>query len=332
MGTLYITEPYCYIHREAERLKIFKQRQLLRDIRVNEYQRVYVHDSSTLTTGAIELLLEKEIDLVYFNGSKYIGRVVGPENKNVTLRIKQVQAHLDEERSFQISRNIVMAKILNTRTVLQRYYRKSKNSEIEQVIASLRNTADKVKDAQNLDEVRGFEGLAARNYFKVFHLLIKNEVDLSFCGRSKRPAKDEVNVLLNYGYAILRAEMSSALAAAGLDPYIGFLHRERYGRESLALDLMEEFRSIFIDTLVLRLVNQPIISKEDFIEEHGSIRLTLIARKKYLQELERRRMSEVTHQLLSKRMSYREVFHKQALLLAKAIKGELDEYYPFLAK
>lgn len=332
MGTLYITEPYCFIRKESERLKVYKDRKLLRDIRVNEYQRVYVHDSSTLTTDAIELLLEKGITLVYFKGSKFIGRVVGPENKNVSLRIEQVKAHLDEERSFRIAKNIVMAKVLNTRTSLQRYFRSRGSKELQDEIDTLRNVAKKIEGANSLEEVRGYEGLAAQRYFSVFPHLLTERATITFHGRSHRPAKDEVNVLLNYGYGLLRVEMTSALCAVGLDPYIGFLHRERYGRESLSLDLMEEFRSIFVDNLVLRLINQPSIGKEDFYIEHGSIRMKKSALKRFLQEIERRRNGKVIHRLLNKKMTYREIFHRQALFLAKAIKGELEEYYPFLAK
>ncbi|UAC50146.1 CRISPR-associated endonuclease Cas1 [Bacillus aquiflavi] len=320
------------MRKESERLKIFKEKKLIRDIRVNDYKRIYVHDSSTLTTDAIELLIEKEITLVYFKGSRFLCRVVGPENKNVTLRIAQVKAHLDTERTFKIAKNIIMAKVINTRTSLQRYYRNNKYDQVKKVIDLLKVVIKKIESSSTIDEARGLEGLAAKNYFFVFPLLVKNRATIRFNGRSKRPAKDEVNVLLNYGYGILRAEMTSALSAVGLDPYIGFLHRERYGRESLSLDLMEEFRSVFVDNLVLRLVNQPIIRKEDFFHEHGSIRMKTSTIKRFLQEIEKRRLTEVTHQLMKKKMTYREIFHTQALLLAKTIRGELEEYHPFLVK
>lgn len=332
MGTLYLVEPYCFIKKESERLKIFKEGQLLREVRANDYARVYVHDSSTLTTGALQMLAEKNIDVVYFQGSEVIGRFVGTENRNVSLRIAQVKAHLEEEKSLQFAKNMVMAKILNTRTSLQRYQRSRPSDEIQKVIDYIKIIAKKVDTVTDLNQLRGIEGSVASEYFRVFPLLIKGGTGFIFAGRSKRPAKDEVNTLLNYGYALLRAEISGALTAAGLDPYIGFLHRERYGRESLALDMMEEFRSIFIDNLVIRLINQPMISKKDFICEQGAYRLSKHARTTFLQEFDRRRKSEVTHRFIGKKMAYRQIFHTQALLLAKAIKGEMEDYYPFLVK
>ena len=137
---------------------------------------------------------------------------------------------------------------------------------------------------------------------------------------------------MNYGYALLRAELTGALQAAGLDPYIGFLHRERYGRESLALDVMEEFRSILVDNLVVKVINQGMIQPDDFTFDLGEPRLKDSARKRFLQAFDRRRKDEVFHHLLQRKMSYREVFHKQAILLAKFLKGEMEDYYPFLAK
>jgi CRISPR-associated protein Cas1 len=185
--------------------------------------------------------------------------------------------------------------------------------------------------AKDLDELRGIEGMAAKRYFEAFPELIR-ESGFDFHGRSRRPAKDPVNALLNYGYALLRAEITGALQAAGLDPYIGFLHRERYGRESLSFDLMEEFRSILVDNLVVKVINQGMIQPTDFTFELGEPRLKDSARKRFLQAFDRRRKDEVFHRLLQRKMSYREIFHKQAILLAKFLKGEMEDYYPFLAK
>ncbi|WP_124726790.1 CRISPR-associated endonuclease Cas1 [Staphylospora marina] len=330
MGTFYLSEPYCFVRKESERLKIYKDRTLIREVRVQEYSRFFIHESSTLTTDALMLLAEKGIDVVYFSGNRMIGRFVGPENKNVRLRIAQVKAHLSEEKSLHIARNLVLAKLKNTRTSLQRFARR-RELELDPVILFLKQSMDHALRAKDLDELRGIEGMAAKRYFEAFPMLIQQS-DFSFEGRSRRPAKDPVNALLNYGYALLKAELTGALQAAGLDPYIGYLHRERYGRESLALDLMEEFRCIMVDNLVVKMVNQGVVKRKDFHDDVGESRLKEHARKRFLQEFDRRRKDEVFHQLLQRKMSYREIFHKQAILLAKFIKGEADDYYPFLAK
>ncbi|MEW9033122.1 MAG: CRISPR-associated endonuclease Cas1 [Planifilum fimeticola] len=303
---------------------------MLREVRVQEYSRFFIHDSSTLTTDALMLMAEKGIDVVYFSGNRMVGRFVGPENRNVRLRIVQVQAHLSEETSLRIARNLVLAKLKNTRTSLQRFARR-KELDFEFVIGSLKQAMKQALQAKDLDELRGIEGMAAKRYFEAFPALIRDS-GFSFDGRSRRPAKDPVNALLNYGYALLRAELTGALQAAGLDPYIGFLHRERYGRESLALDVMEEFRSILVDNLVVKVINQGMIQPDDFTFDLGEPRLKDSARKRFLQAFDRRRKDEVFHHLLQRKMSYREVFHKQAILLAKFLKGEMEDYYPFLAK
>jgi CRISPR-associated protein Cas1 len=330
MGTFYLSEPHCFVRKESERLKIYKNRSLLREVRVQEYSRFFIHDSSTLTTDALMLMAEKGIDVVYFSGNRMVGRFVGPENRNVRLRIAQVQAHLSEETSLRIARNLVLAKLKNTRTSLQRFARR-KELDFEFVIGSLKQAMKQALQAKDLDELRGIEGMAAKRYFEAFPALIRDS-GFSFDGRSRRPAKDPVNALLNYGYALLRAELTGALQAAGLDPYIGFLHRERYGRESLALDVMEEFRSILVDNLVVKVINQGMIQPDDFTFDLGEPRLKDSARKRFLQAFDRRRKDEVFHHLLQRKMSYREVFHKQAIMLSKFLKGEMEDYYPFLAK
>lgn len=330
MGTFYLTEPYCFVRKESERLKVYKDRMLLKEIRVHHFARMFIHESSTLTTDALHLLSEKGVDVVYFSGNKMFGRFVGPENKNVRLRIAQVEAHLSEEKSLHIARYMVLAKLKNTRTSLQRFARR-RRIQLDPIIDDLKQSMKQCLTVTSQDQLRGIEGIAAKKYFSVFPTLI-NQSRFSFSGRSRRPAGDPINSLLNYGYALLRAEITGALQAAGLDPYIGFLHRERYGRESLSLDLMEEFRTILVDNLVIKIVNQGTLKEKDFHQKDGEPRLKDHARKRFLQIFDDRRRDEVFHELLKRKMSYREVIHKQAILLAKYIKGETEEYYPFLAK
>ncbi|MBS7531172.1 CRISPR-associated endonuclease Cas1 [Hazenella sp. IB182353] len=330
MGTFYLTEPYCFIRKESERLKIYKDKKLLKEVRVNDFLRFYIHDSSTLTTDALMMLAEKGIDVVYFSHNQMVGRFIGKENKNVRLRIAQVESHLSEEKSLLIARNMILAKLKNTRTNLQRFSRRH-DLDLQHSILALKHAMKSAMEADHLEQLRGIEGVAAKAYFSSFpSLILKKEFTFNY--RSRRPAKDEVNALLNYGYALLRAEITSALQAAGLDPYIGFLHRERYGRESLSLDLMEEFRSIFVDNLIIKMINKGMIKSADIDHVQGEFRIRGSARKRFIELFDQKRKDEVTHELLQKKMSYREVFHRQAILLAKFIKSEMDDYYPFLIK
>ncbi|RAL26159.1 CRISPR-associated endonuclease Cas1 [Thermoflavimicrobium daqui] len=330
MGTFYLTEPYCFVRKESERLKIFKDRKLVKEVKVNEYIRFFIHESSTLTTDALLLLAEKEKEVIYFSGNQFAARLVGKENKNVRLRIAQVEAHLSDQKSLEIARYFVLAKLKNTRVSLQRFARRKK-IDLDSTILFLKQVMEKSLLAENLDQLRGLEGVAAKEYFRVFPGLLSRK-EFSFLGRSKRPAKDPVNALLNYGYVLLKAEITSALFSAGLDPYIGFLHRERYGRESLALDMMEEFRAILVDNLVIKMINQGIIKQKDFDQNYEEPRLTDQGRRRFLLEFDQRRKDEVFHELLKQKLSYREIIQKQALLLAKYLKNEMDDYYPFLTK
>jgi CRISPR-associated protein Cas1 len=330
MGTFYLTEPYCFVRKESERLKVYKNQVCIKEIRVNDFSRFYMDAASTLSTDALLLLAEKGIDVVYFSGHQVAGRFIGKENKNVRLRIAQVEAHLSTEKSMIIARNIVLAKIKNTRTIVQRFARR-KGLDIDKEIQSLKQLMKQCLRTEELNALRGIEGMAARTYFSQFPLFIPDR-GFTFSGRSRRPATDEINSLLNYGYALLRAEVTGALSAAGLDPYIGFLHRERYGRESLALDLMEEFRCVLVDNLITRLVNQKVIVPSHFQHEKGQFRFKKSARKRFLQEFDQKRNDEVIHELLGKKLSYREIVRKQAILLAKFISGEVEDYYPFLIK
>ncbi|SFS75159.1 CRISPR-associated endonuclease Cas1 [Marininema halotolerans] len=330
MGTFYLTEPHCFVRKKSERLRIFKNRELVKEVRVQDFSRFFIHNGSTITTDALHLLMEKGIDVVYFTGSQVTGRFVGTENKNVRLRIAQVETHLSEEKSFEIARNMVLAKIKNTRTSLLRFSRRREVS-LDEAVLSLKQGMEQCLRVSTLNQLRGIEGNAARSYFQVFPSLIYKS-DLVFTGRSRRPATDPINSLLNYGYALLRSEITGALQAVGLDPYIGFLHRERYGRESLSLDLMEEFRSILVDNLVIKMANQGSLQLKDFHQDQGEPRLKDHARREFLQAFDARRRDEIFHELLKKKMSYREVIQQQAILLAKYIIGELDDYYPFLAR
>jgi len=187
----------------------------------------------------------------------------------------------------------------------------------------------KLQNEDNLDSVRGIEGRAASVYFSVFSEMIKG--NFKFDKRSKRPPKDPINAMLSFGYVLLSNEMHSAISNIGLDPHIGFLHRLRYGRTSLALDLMEEFRALFVDRLVISIVNNNIIKEDDFEEVLGEIRMSKKAIRKFLEAYELKKYDEIYHPIFEYKTTYQQCFHLQARLLSKALMKEI-EYIPFLIR
>jgi CRISP-associated protein Cas1 len=321
------------VKKESLRLKVFnKDNELLKEVRIVEYDTLYVHRTTTITYAVRQLLLDRSVTVFYFSGLNVHGKTTNIDrSNNVQLRIKQVQYHLDEEKSLEVGKHFILGKLKNKRVTLQRYNRKNRLPEIESVIHELKNKLSYVSSITSLESLRGIEGQCAKRYWQVFGTLINNDCPLQFIKRSKRPAENEVNAMLNYGYALLRVEIFSALELHGIDPYIGFIHRERYGRESMALDLMEEFRTIFIDSLVLSIINQKMISKEHFTFTEEGCSLNEKGKKVFLTQYHQRRNKEIYCQTQGKQVPYWQLFHSQALKLAKAI-NENQNYQPYLAK
>lgn len=269
---------------------------------------------------------------------KFLARATGSTQGNVLLRKEQYRISDSEERSCLTARNFIFGKLYNSKWVLERTIRdhglRVDKAALESASEQLRAAAGKTRDIVSLDSLRGIEGEAATRYYAVFNELILNQKeDFVFSGRSRRPPLDEVNALLSFGYRILANECSSALCSVGLDPYVGFLHRDRPGRESLALDLMEETRSILVDRMTITLINTRMVKKNSFTRsENGVVLLNDVGRKVFLEAWQKHKREEIVHPFLGEKIPWGLVPYVQSLLLARYIRGDLEQYPPFLWK
>ncbi len=333
MSTLYVLEDGAIIRKDGERLKVYSAREgLLLEMPVAQLEQVVLVGNVTVTAPVVRLLLEQGIGLVYMtSGGRLLGRLQPPESKNVPLRWAQFQAAADPQRSLLIARSIVCGKILNQRTLLQKAAREG-IAGLDDAVAHLRALAEQAHRAATLDALRGLEGAAAAEYFRQWPRLIK-ALGFPFPGRVRRPPTDPVNSLLSFASVLLLNEVLTACQVVGFDPYVGYLHMDRYGRPALALDLMEEFRPVLVDTTVLSFVNRGMVDPEDFEVGVGGTRtMKRPALKKFLQAWEEKRRTMVQHPIFGWQVPYWRVIELQARVLAKVLLGELDQYVPFLIR
>jgi CRISP-associated protein Cas1 len=314
---------------------------------------VVVLGEITLTASAIHLLLERDIEITFLGPyGQFKGRLSPPFSKNAVLRMAQYRAHQDMARRCELARQFVIGKLSNQRTMLQRYNRRQPDPEtrqaVEQMATLLYQLADlpleKVRVAHRqasgdnriagtpLETILGIEGAGSAAYFRCFGSLLTNREQWPFAGRVKRPPTDAVNALLSFGYALLTNKVASAVQLVGFDHFVGYLHSTFYGRPALALDLVEEFRPIIVDSVVLTLLNRRMLTLNDFVVELGAYRLKDERRKVFFTQFEERLDEEVTHPLFGYKVTYRRCLELQARLLAKALTGEIDEYPPLLVK
>ncbi len=276
---------------------------------------------------------------------QFLARVEGLPGGNVLVRRAQFRAADSPSKSLELARSMVGGKVFNSRVVLQRAAREGEGERAERladVVGELALRLREVERAETVDALRGVEGLAARQYWEVFDLLIKKQRPESvsagsgsffFQGRSRRPPRDRVNALLSFGYSLLMHDCVTACAACGLDPAVGFLHEDRPGRLSLALDLMEELRAPVVDRFTLALINREQLRPDDFVEDPtGGWSLTKQGRKTYFVAWQEAKREVVTHPYLDQEVPWQRVAALQALLLARQLRGDVDKYPPFLLK
>lgn len=292
-----------------------------------------------VSPSLMHLCGEKGVAISLLSGTgRFLARIDGFTSGNVLLRREQYRradSHLD---SAAIARSMVSAKIVNARQTLLRclrdYPQAAAEPSLQNAIYLLADSARVVQLQTDLDTIRGIEGDAARTYFDVFdHLIVAQKSAFAFRSRSRRPPLDNVNALLSFLYAMLAHDARAACESVGLDPAVGFLHRDRPGRPSLALDLIEEFRSFLADRLVLSLINRRQISADGFeTTASGAIQMTDATRKSLLIAYQKRKQEEILHPFLNERVSVGLLVHLQARLLARHLRGDLDAYPPFFWK
>ena len=296
-----------------------------------ETSQVNLMGAVQITSPVVHALCEVGKPIVHFSsGGWFYGLTQGLGLKNVFLRRAQVLRAEDAGFCLWLSRQFVATKIRNQRTLLQRNHVEPP----ERALALLKRLADRARAAGDLEELLGVEGSAARVYFEQFAGMIKVGDDakleaFDFRRRNRRPPRDPVNALLSLGYALLTRDLTVTCAAVGFDPFIGYYHQPRFGRPALALDLMEGFRPLVVDSAVLTAVNGRMVAGGDFVRAGAAVALTSSGRKAFLRAYEQRMDVLVTHPVFGYRVSYRRVLEIQARLLARVIAGEIGSYPGF---
>lgn len=299
-------------------------------VRLPNTSQVCLFGNVQVTTQALRELMVRRIPVSFFStGGWYVGRASGVESSNVELRLAQYRRADDPQQCLRISRQLVWSKIRNCRTLLRRNHAEPE----AEVLRSLRQLSHKALGSSNIESLLGIEGTAARLYFSQLGGLLKgaekDEPSFDFNGRNRRPPRDPVNALLSLAYSLLTKEMTLASRAVGLDSLLGFYHQPRFGRPALALDLMEEFRPIIADSVVIGAINNGVVRTEHFRTTPVGTNLDRRGRRLFIQAYERRMDQLITHPVFGYRISYRRVLEVQARLFARFLLGEIDEYPPF---
>jgi CRISP-associated protein Cas1 len=343
LNTLFITIEDAYLRKDGAAVEVRHEKQTKLRVPFHNLDGIVTFAwHTTASTALMHACAEANVSLSFHNPhGKFLSSSHGPQSGNVLLRRAQYRAADNDAHSTGIARNLITAKLANTRTLLQRAARDHGLKAPDRATALVK-TADflthrlqLLQRADSLDTIRGIEGDSAAAYFATFNHLITlpNPGSLQLNGRTRRPPLDPVNALLSFLYALLAHDCRSALESCGLDPQCGLLHRDRPGRPSLALDLMEEFRSVFADRAALTLINRQQIGPDDFeIKENGATFLKPDSRKIVLQHWQERKQGEIIHPFLDEKTTLGLLPHLQARLLARHLRGDLDAYPAFLSK
>ena len=332
-NTLYITTQGNYLHKERETLVVEQEKKKVAQLPVHSIGHIFCFGNVLVSPFLLGFCGENNVNLAFFTeNGRFLGRLQRRQSGNVLLR--RAQYRVSEQNPVPIARNIIAAKIQASKRVLQRQIRNyGENAQLQSAVDSLNVSLRQLAQAENLDEVRGIEGDAAARYFGVFNLLIRENTGFHFGGRNRRPPRDGVNALLSFLYSVLGKDISGALQGVGLDPQVGFLHADRPGRDSLAQDILEEFRAWWVDRMVLSMINRLQIKPADFINEAGgAVTLKSEARKLLFQALQAKKQEKIVHPFLGEEVEIGLLPYIQAMLLSRHLRRDLAEYPPFLMR
>lgn len=339
LNTLYITSPDSYLSRDGENVVVIVENKEKFRIPVHNIEGIVTFGYCGASPALLGLCAERNVSVCFLTEhGRFWGRLAGPVRGNVLLRRKQYKMADDEKTKLNLSRLFVAGKILNSRNVLQRAIRDHGNvvniKLLEEASEILSIRQKQALNAKSLNILRGIEGDAANTYFGIFNeLIIAQKEEFRINGRTRRPPKDNVNALLSFIYTILANEVQSALEVTGLDPYVGFLHTDRPGRPSLALDLMEEFRPYLSDRLVLSLINRRQVTGKGFIDrDESGIIMDDDTRREVIAAWQKRKQEEIQHPFLQEKIQIGLLPYAQALLFSRFIRGDLESYPVFLMK
>ena len=339
LNTLFITQTDAYLSLDGDNVVVLKEGSKLGRVPLHNLESIITFGYTGASPALMGYCARRNISLVFLTTSgKFLARVIGESKGNVTLRKMQYSISEDELLSAQIASNFIIGKVYNVKWMLERMTRdyplRIDVETFKEMSNHLSDLLLEIRECEDLERLRGLEGQAAYSYNKLFNdMILQQKEDFYFHSRSRRPPLDNVNAMLSFTYTLLSNDTAAAAESVGLDAYVGFLHRDRPGRASLALDLIEELRGVMADRFVLSLVNRKVMSKDDFLKkENGAVIMTDDARKKFLEAWQKKKQEKITHPYLGEKISWGLVPYAQALLLARYLRGDIDEYPPFLWK
>ena len=339
LNTLFVNQPDVYLSLDGDNIVLLKNQEALGRLPLHNLESIVAFGYTGASPALMGYCAERNISITFMTmNGRFLARVIGASRGNVVLRKKQYAISENELQSARVARNFILGKIYNHKWMLERMTRdyplRVDVEQFKEASSQLSGIMDAIWECDDLERLRGLEGQAALSYNKLWdHMILQQKEDFQFHARSRRPPLDKVNAMLSLAYTLLAHDMAAALEGVGLDAYVGFLHRDRPGRASLALDVMEELRGIYADRIVLSLINKRLVSAGDFVhKENGAGLLTEDGRKTFLSAWQNRKQEKIKHPYLGESISWGLLPHVQALLLARYLRGDLDEYPPFLWK
>lgn len=339
LNTLYISTPDYYLSLDGENIVVLLENETAARVTLHNLEAIVTCGYKGVSPALLGKCAESGISVCFLKPTgKFLARVSGEQRGNVFLRKTQYRISDNDEDSLMFAKSFITGKIYNSRWVIERAARdhslRLDVDKLKNVSLEIKDSLTKVDTCNSSAELLGIEGETAVKYFSVFNdLILQQKEDFKFITRNRRPPLDNVNAMLSLSYTLLASMCAAALETVGLDPYVGFFHTDRPGRKSLALDLMEELRSVFADRFVLSLINKKIISPAMFEKaESGAVILTENGRKLFFTEWQKRKKEVITHPFLKEKVEWGMVPYTQALLLARTLRGDLDAYPPFMWK
>lgn len=333
MPVLYLVEQGSTLRKDGDTLEVVKDKTTILTVPAAKVEQVVIFGNINITTPVIHYLLLQGIDCAFCSSTgRYHGRLFSTESKFGLLRQSQFRATSNLTDRLRLAKAMIRGKLTNQRVLMMRYAREITNTALAEAVEGLARALEHLEKADNLGSLQGIEGYASVLYYGAFKALLKQ--DLGFHARVRRPPRDPVNSLLSFAYTLLVYDVQAAIRTVGMDPFLGFLHTTEYSKPSLALDMMEEFRPVIADSIVLKIVNSNILAEADFQkkDEGGMVLLSQAAIKKVLHQYEERLLTTVVHPLIGHQVTYRRCLELQVRQLARVINGDEKEYKPFLVR
>lgn len=339
LNTLYVTSPDSYLSLDGENIVILDKDQEMGRIPLHNLEAVVSFGYRGVSPALMGACAKRNLSLCFMTPQgQFLARVTGSVRGNVLLRKKQYEMSNDSDSSLGISKNFILGKVYNSRWVLERATRdhglQINVGAVKQASGYLQQSLAYIQECREISQLRGYEGEAASIYFGAFNeLILQQKKDFAFAGRNKRPPLDNVNAMLSFVYTLLTNMIASALETVGLDPYVGFMHTDRPGRVSLALDLIEELRPVLADRFVITMINKKMVTGRDFSQkEDGAVTMNDKSRKLLLTEWQNKKKEVITHPFLGEKVEWGMIPFVQSMLLARYLRGDMDEYPPFFWK